>query len=123
MDIVDEGLNEGNIIFAPITLICATVPGYEDPFWTVTNNGIIQNPISNQTITVRNGSDVAALFVSSTESRYLAVLTISINSAFSDELNGTYNCQTPNNSFSTSVVLTNSECVIALYQLCIKLLS
>ncbi|XP_065913056.1 uncharacterized protein [Dysidea avara] len=107
MNVGDEGSTEG--IFTRISLVCATVPGYEDPFWTVTNNGIIQNPISNQTINISNASDIASLFVSPPQSRYLTLFEIVSNSLFPDELNGTYTCQTPNNSFTASVVLTNAN--------------
>jgi len=120
METGGEEFNEGNIIFTPITLICASVPGYEDPFWTVTNNGIIQNPITNQVINISNGSDVATVFVFPPQSRYLTVLGISSNSAFPrDELNGTYTCQTPNNSFTTSVVLSNSKFIVAKFIDCV----
>jgi len=106
----DVGFNEGNILFTLITIMCATVEGYEDPFWTITNKDIMLNPIINQTVDIRNGSDVAILSRIQ-QSRHLTSLTISANFLFPDELNGTYICQTPNNSFTTSVVLTNSKFV------------
>jgi len=121
MEAGGEGFNEGDVISTPITLFCGSVPGYEDPFWTVTNNGIIQNPITNQMINISNGSDVATVLVLSRQSRYLTVLGISSNSAFPDELDGTYTCQTPNNSFTTSVVLTNSEFIVNSY--CVLIVS
>ena len=94
---------------SPIRLNCFSVPGYEDPVWMTTNINGIQNPISNQTIQSSNGNELAILYVIS-ESQYTTILEINtLFSLFPEELNGIYTCQSLDNSFNTSLMLTNSE--------------
>ena len=92
-----------------ITLNCLSVPDYEDPLWMVTNIDGIQNPVSNQTVQSSNGSEIAQLYVISV-SQYTTVLVIdTLSSPFPDVLNGVYSCQSPDDSFGTSLMLTNSK--------------
>jgi len=92
-----------------ITLNCLSVPGYEDPLWMVTNIDGIQNPVSNQTVQSSNGSEIAQLYVIPV-SQYTTVLVIdTLSSSFPDVLNGVYSCQSPDDRFGTSLVLTNSK--------------
>jgi len=92
-----------------VVLNCFSVPGYEDPFWMVTNSDGIRNPISNQTVQNSTDIGVVQLYVVSV-TQYTTVLVIDTPSlSFPDVLNGVYSCQSPENSFSTSLILTNSE--------------
>jgi len=91
----------------PIRINCLSVPGYEDPIWIVNTVNEIQR---NRTVQNSSGSEVARVYVI-TLSTYSTVLEINIPSSFPDELNGVYTCQSPDNRFSTSVILTNSEFV------------
>ena len=117
------------IITEPLVLICQTVPGYENPFWEVSNNNVIVNPVTNQTITnATTNSEIATFTV--TSSRHEVTLRINLPppsifqneriietppSIFPNELTGIYTCRSTNSTLSSSVTLTNGELYIAYY--------
>ena len=106
------------VIFGPLgplvplgalAMICEVLPGYENPFWEISNNNRIMNPVGNQTVTNASGSEIASIIVISSSSTAMLVVNISPTEEFPDELNGTYTCKAPNSNISSSVTLTNSE--------------
>ena len=105
-----EEFDERQLIIGSPVMICQTVPGYENPFWEVSDNNRIDNPVNNQTITNGTNGEIATFTVIPL-SRHVVVLTIDLLETlnFPNELTGTYACRTPDSSVSSSVTLTNSE--------------
>ena len=92
-----------------ITLTCEVLPGYENPYWEVTDNSRFVNPIQDQIITNANGSEIALVTVMSSSNTSILTIFISQQLSFPDDLNGTYTCRASNSDAYSSVILTNSE--------------
>ena len=108
----DFDIAKRQVIFGPfgplvslgsLVLICEVLPGYENPYWEISNNNRIANPIGNQTITN------ASIFVLSSPTATTLIINVPPSEEFPDELNGTYTCKVPNSNISSSVILTNCE--------------
>ena len=92
-----------------ITLTCEVLPGYENPYWEVTDNSRFVNPIQDQIIANANGSEIALVTVMSSSNTSILTIFISQRLRFPDDLNGTYTCRASNSDAYSSVILTNSE--------------
>lgn len=97
------------VSFGSLVLICEVLPGYENPYWEISNNNRIVNPIDNQTITNDTGNEIASVIILSSPSAVTLIINVPPSEEFPDELNGTYTCKAPNSNISSSVILTNSE--------------
>ena len=113
-----DGLGKRQAVFGPLgpfvplgalVIVCEALPGYENPFWEISDNNIIVNPVDNQTITNATGNQIATLTVLSTSSAVTLIINIPPNEEFPDELAGTYTCKVPDSDRSSSAILTNSE--------------
>ena len=97
------------ISLGSLVLICEVLPGYENPYWEISNNNRIVNPVDNQTITNATGDEIASVIILSSPSAVTLIINVPPSEEFPDELNGTYACRVPNSNISSSVILTNSE--------------
>jgi len=117
-ELILDGPSKRQTVFGPLLgaliIICETLPGYENPFWEISDNNRIVNPVDNQTITNSTGNQIATLAVLSTSHAAGLIINIPPNEEFPDELAGTYTCKVPDSDRSTSAILTKSE-YIAIY--------
>ena len=111
----EGGFAKRQVIFGPfgplgaVVLTCEVLPGYENPYWEVTDNSRFVNPIQNQTITNATGNEIATVNVNSSSSTSILTILIPPELQFPDDLNGTYTCRASNSDAYSSVILTNSE--------------